>query len=128
MQFLHADNEDCDQTARMRRQIWLSVGREYQIVRLLKLQLISNSNAVWYKQWLLFGVFYFVHIGEPLRYTNWVSGRKNNFASHYTEDCVAFIPYKQGQWDDIPCGTSGIFGDRGETHPYMCEYSKQTFL
>ena len=28
------------------------------------------------------------------------------------------------QWDDIPCGRSGIFGDSGKTHPYMCEYSK----
>ena len=59
-----------------------------------------------------------------MNYTNWVPGRQSNFVHHSSEDCVAFIPYKQGQWDDIPCGRSGIFGDSGETHPYMCEYSK----
>ena len=63
--------------------------------------------------------------GEPVVYTNWIPGRKSNFQSHNTEDCVAFIPYKQGQWDDIPCGSSSVlFGETGETHPYMCEYSK----
>ena len=65
--------------------------------------------------------------GDPVTYTNWIPGRKSNFESHHSEDCVAYIPYKQGQWDDIPCGSSGgLFdiGDTGETHPYMCEYSK----
>ena len=64
-------------------------------------------------------------IGESVSYTNWVPGRKSNFQSHDTEDCVVLIPYKQGMWDDIPCGSSSLFfGERGETHPYMCEFSK----
>ena len=38
--FLHADNEDSDQTARMRRLIWVFVGRTCQKVPLLALKLI----------------------------------------------------------------------------------------
>ena len=37
--FLHADNEDSDQTARMRRLIWVFVGRIYQKVRFITLRL-----------------------------------------------------------------------------------------
>ena len=36
--FLYADNEDSDQTARMRRLIWVFVGRTYQKVRFLTLR------------------------------------------------------------------------------------------
>ena len=38
--FLHADNEDSDQTARMRRLIWVFFGRTCQKVRFLTLRLI----------------------------------------------------------------------------------------
>ena len=65
--------------------------------------------------------------GDRLQYTNWVPGRKNNFQNHDSEDCVIFLPYKQGQWDDVPCGYSGFMfhhHDQGEVHPYICEYSK----
>ena len=43
---------------------------------------------------------------------------------------MALIPYKQGMWDDIPCGEfyvdhgNGYTEYRKETHPYICEYSK----
>ena len=36
--FLHADNEDSDQTAQMRRLIWVFVGRTCQKVHFLKLR------------------------------------------------------------------------------------------
>ena len=38
--FLHADNEDSDQTVRMRRLIWVSVGSKCQTVGFLTLWLI----------------------------------------------------------------------------------------
>ncbi|XP_053379079.1 macrophage mannose receptor 1-like isoform X2 [Mercenaria mercenaria] len=61
--------------------------------------------------------------GNTVSFTNWVPGHKSNFQSSHTEDCVAFIPYKNGQWDDIPCGNNLIlFGDLGETHPILCQY------
>ena len=46
--FLHADNEDYDQNARMRRLIWVFVGRTCQKVRFLMLQ--------W---WYFFSDFFF---------------------------------------------------------------------
>ncbi|XP_060564992.1 C-type mannose receptor 2-like [Ruditapes philippinarum] len=60
--------------------------------------------------------------GNAVNYTNWIPGHESNFESSKTEDCVAFIPYKNGQWDDIPCGYQFIFGDSGETHPILCQF------
>ena len=41
--FLHADNEDSDPTARMRRRIWVFVGRPFQMVRFLPLRLKQSQ-------------------------------------------------------------------------------------
>jgi len=61
--------------------------------------------------------------GERVSYTNWLPGHTNNFLFHEDEDCVVLVPYKGGQWDDIPCGGAGMFlQDRGETHPVICQY------
>ncbi|XP_060585667.1 macrophage mannose receptor 1-like [Ruditapes philippinarum] len=57
--------------------------------------------------------------GTSVSFTNWISGHESNFESYRTEDCVAFIPYKNGKWDDIPCGNTF---DLGETHPILCQY------
>lgn len=57
--------------------------------------------------------------GTSVSYTNWIPGHLSNFESFHTEDCVAFIPYKNGKWDDIPCGNEY---DLGETHPVLCQY------
>ena len=62
--------------------------------------------------------------GDPVSYTNWLPGHTSNFVSHSQEDCVVIIPYKNGQWDDIPCGHYGFLGESGETHQPLCEYSK----
>ena len=43
--------------------------------------------------------------GDPVTNTNWITGRKSNYASHTVEDCVTFLPYNQGKWYDIPCDT-----------------------
>ena len=43
--FLHADNEDSDQTARMRRLIWVFVGRTCKKVRFLTFRLKWLSQA-----------------------------------------------------------------------------------
>ena len=40
-----------------------------------------------------------------MTYTNWITGRKSNYVSHTVEDCVIFLPYNQGKWDDIPYET-----------------------
>ena len=40
-----------------------------------------------------------------MTYTNWITGRKSNYVSHTVEDCVTFLLYNQGKWDDIPCET-----------------------
>jgi len=67
---------------------------------------------------------YVCFVGDPVTFTNWVPGHTDNFVSHNVEDCVALIPYKGGIWDDIPCGIRDpVFGDRGETHLTLCEYS-----
>ncbi|XP_053378750.1 C-type mannose receptor 2-like [Mercenaria mercenaria] len=65
--------------------------------------------------------------GAPVQFTNWVPGHLSNYASSSEEDCVTFIPYKNGQWDDIPCGSThhSFFGgtsSSGETHPLLCQY------
>ena len=64
-----------------------------------------------------------------MTYSNWVPKHRNNFAHHTIEDCVAMIPYKQGQWDDIPCGHLIVHSPTHpqefvETHPYICEFCK----
>ena len=62
--------------------------------------------------------------GNPVAYLNWLPGHSDHFVNHNVEDCVAFIPYEGGRWDDIPCGSTGIFGgDIGEKHPLLCQYS-----
>ncbi|XP_053379582.1 C-type lectin domain family 4 member F-like isoform X2 [Mercenaria mercenaria] len=65
--------------------------------------------------------------GNAVHYTNWVPGHISNFVHHSQEDCVAFIPYKNGQWDDIPCGTTVSTHHHvqavGEVHPVLCQYS-----
>ncbi|XP_052760024.1 macrophage mannose receptor 1-like [Mya arenaria] len=60
--------------------------------------------------------------GAAVTYTNWIAGHQDNFLNHNIEDCVALVPYKNGTWDDIPCGSQGFFGDSGETHLGFCEY------
>ena len=67
-------------------------------------------------------------LGERLIYTNWLPGRKSN-SNHSVEDCVILLPYKQGMWDDVPCGryyiNHGNYVEfHTETHPYICEYRK----
>ena len=44
--FLHADIEDSDQTARIRRLIWVFVGSTYQKVRFLTLWLILSQAVM----------------------------------------------------------------------------------
>ena len=53
--FLHANNEDFNQTARMRRLIWVFVGRTCEKVRFLTLRFLysqggpfSTSNTLWF--------------------------------------------------------------------------------
>ncbi|XP_060565000.1 lectin-like [Ruditapes philippinarum] len=62
--------------------------------------------------------------GSSVSYTNWVPDHLNNFGAHGYEDCVAFVPYKDGKWDDIHCGESIklIDHDLGEVHPVICQY------
>ena len=77
--------------------------------------------------WISIRIAFLDIAGDRPQYTNWVPGRMNNFQNHDTEDCVLFLPYKQGQWDDVSCGHSGFLfhhHDHGEIHPYICEYSK----
>ncbi|XP_045162297.2 secretory phospholipase A2 receptor-like [Mercenaria mercenaria] len=65
--------------------------------------------------------------GVSVSYTNWVPRHTDHFGSHNKEDCVAFIPYKYGQWDDIRCGDSTkLLGDVGEVHPILCQYNLAT--
>ncbi|XP_045161208.2 uncharacterized protein LOC123526220 [Mercenaria mercenaria] len=68
--------------------------------------------------------------GAPVQFTNWITGHLSNYVSSSQEDCVAFIPYKSGQWDDIPCGSThhsvnGI-SSSGESHPPLCQYRIST--
>ena len=66
--------------------------------------------------------------GEPVTYTNWIPNHLDNFVSHHDEDCIALIPYKNGIWDDIPCGDSLLGFDLGETHLSFCEYGRLYYL
>ena len=72
-------------------------------------------------------------LGTSVQYTNWVPGHTANYVSSSQEDCVVLIPYKDGQWDDIPCGHTShpLFGhttSSGETHPLLCEYGMYTWF
>ena len=61
-----------------------------------------------------------------MSYENWLPNREfQTFLGPGAEDCVVMVPYKQGVWDDVPCGFDGFLGqDGGETHFVMCRYSK----
>ena len=52
-----------------------------------------------------FTIYSFGITSDPVTYTNWITGIKSNYASHTVEDCVTFLPYNQGKWDDIPSET-----------------------
>ena len=67
--------------------------------------------------------------GNPVTYTNWISGRKDNYYSHNVEDCSVFVPYiNRGQWDDIPCGSSSsLLEPLYETHYFICQFGKIWF-
>ena len=75
---------------------------------------------------LLLSILKIVFTGSSVSYTNWLPDHLNNFAAHDYEDCVAFIPYKHGKWDDIHCGESLKLEnhDLGETHPVLCQYGE----
>ncbi|XP_053379576.1 macrophage mannose receptor 1-like [Mercenaria mercenaria] len=65
--------------------------------------------------------------GAPVHFTNWIPGHMSNNASSSQENCVAFIPYKGGKWDEIPCESThhSIFSgtsSSGEIHPLLCQY------
>ncbi|XP_053379575.1 C-type mannose receptor 2-like [Mercenaria mercenaria] len=79
---------------------------------------LSDHNSEGHFQWTS---------GAPVHFTNWVPHHMSNYVSSSQEDCVAFMPYKNGQWDDIPCGSThhSIFGgtsSSGEIHPLLCQY------
>ncbi|XP_060593953.1 brevican core protein-like [Ruditapes philippinarum] len=62
--------------------------------------------------------------GAAVHYTNWIPGHIANHEKPRQENCVVMIPYKHGQWDDMPCGHvhHTLFGgtsSSGETHPIM---------
>ena len=63
-----------------------------------------------------------------MTYTNWLPGRKDNHDSHYEEDCVEFIPYRNhGAWDDLPCADypdDDHDKDWGFTKYFICEHGK----
>lgn len=81
---------------------------------------------------MIFVIFSFSHSGDTAHYFNWVPGHFSNFVDHSVEDCVVFIPYKNGQWDDIPCGHTVTTHHHshavGEVHPVLCQYSKKSVL
>jgi len=61
--------------------------------------------------------------GDAVAYTNWAKGHTGNWDSPGREDCALFLPYANGHWDDLPCGSSsGLFGDTGESHPIICQF------
>ncbi|KAL4221424.1 hypothetical protein ACF0H5_019682 [Mactra antiquata] len=61
--------------------------------------------------------------GKTVTYANWKPGHSDNFYNHADEDCVVFVPYQSGIWDDIPCGdTMFLIGDIGQTYPVLCQY------
>lgn len=62
--------------------------------------------------------------GNAFEYSNWIPGHiDNTFGGHNNEDCVVFIPQRQGYWDDVSCGYQEIFAhDYGEIHYAFCQY------
>ncbi|XP_052219848.1 macrophage mannose receptor 1-like [Dreissena polymorpha] len=62
--------------------------------------------------------------GDRLTYINLIPNHKGNFETSQTEDCIVLVPYKSGQWDDIPCGFRDLlFGDdMGAQYFSFCEY------
>ncbi|KAL4221427.1 hypothetical protein ACF0H5_019685 [Mactra antiquata] len=66
--------------------------------------------------------------GKAVSYVNWIPGHRGNFFGHNREDCVIFIPYENGRWDDMPCGgyDPDFIGDT--VYPVLCQYpiNKQT--
>lgn len=66
--------------------------------------------------------------GNDVGFTNWIPGHQDNtLGGHNYEDCVAFVPQKQGYWDDVQCGYEEIFGhDSGEVHYALCQYKLQS--
>ena len=62
-----------------------------------------------------------VLLDQPVTYTNWVPGHQ----SDDFEDCVVLMPYKQGQWHDVPCGDPDDDDpdpDTTESHHFICEF------
>ena len=59
--FFHVDNEDSDQTAGMRRQIWLFIGHTFQRVRFLTFRLTLWNHAVQDSGKNTFKCFYFLY-------------------------------------------------------------------
>ncbi|KAL4221425.1 hypothetical protein ACF0H5_019683 [Mactra antiquata] len=65
--------------------------------------------------------------GNSVTYINWKPGHENNFDNHHNEDCVVFIPYEHGKWDDVKCGqndgmNNGHYFCSGECYPILCQY------
>ena len=60
--FLHADNEDSNQTARKRRPIWVIVGRTCHKVRFLtsRIVLITENYYIWFH--VIFAVFVIIFV------------------------------------------------------------------
>ncbi|KAL4221426.1 hypothetical protein ACF0H5_019684 [Mactra antiquata] len=66
--------------------------------------------------------------GNPVTYTNWKPGHESNFYDHQYEDCVVFIPYEDGKWDDIPCGHYGYDEHQscsGNCYGILCQYDAE---
>ncbi|XP_052759877.1 macrophage mannose receptor 1-like [Mya arenaria] len=83
----------------------------------------NPTNAVWIglNDHYTEGHFHWTN-GAAVTYTNWIAGHQDNFANHNIEDCVTLVPYKNGTWDDISCGSQALFGDSGDNHIGLCEY------
>ncbi|XP_045163216.2 macrophage mannose receptor 1-like [Mercenaria mercenaria] len=85
----------------------------------------NPSHAVWLglHDTITEGTFQWT-AGTSVQFTNWIPGHSDNtLGGHNREDCVTFVPQRQGYWDDVSCGYEEIFGDdTGETHYAFCQY------
>ncbi|XP_053388318.1 C-type mannose receptor 2-like [Mercenaria mercenaria] len=85
----------------------------------------NPSHAVWLglHDTITEGTFQWT-AGTSAQFTNWIPGHSDNtLGGHNREDCVTFVPQRQGYWDDVSCGYEEIFGDdSGETHYAFCQY------